>query len=70
MNDDPGSTHILTRHYGAMSQTVSQLVNSCTMPTRQVPVVQPLWVIKTPMDGVSTQPTPPSDNVDGTAGLH
>jgi hypothetical protein len=42
MNGDPSSTQILTRHCGAKPQTVSQLVNSGTMPIRQVPIVQPL----------------------------
>jgi hypothetical protein len=34
---DPGSTQILTRHYTVKSQTVSQLMNMGTTPTRQVP---------------------------------
>jgi hypothetical protein len=55
MNGDPGSTQILTWHNGAKSQTVIQLMNSRTVPTRQVPVVQPLWVIETATDGVGTQ---------------
>jgi hypothetical protein len=52
MNSDPDSTQILTRHCGAKSQTVSQLMNSGTAPTRQVPVVQPLRDTETPADGV------------------
>jgi hypothetical protein len=36
------------------------------MPTRQVPIVQPLQVIETPEDGVG----PLSDTLDGTVGLH
>jgi hypothetical protein len=52
MNDDPGSTQNLTRHYGAQSQTVSLLESSGTTPTRQVLAVQPLQVIKIPEDGV------------------
>jgi hypothetical protein len=42
LNGDLGSTQILTQHYGTKSQSVSQLVNSMAMPTRQVPIVQPL----------------------------
>jgi hypothetical protein len=42
-----GSTQILTRHCGAKSQKVSQLVDSRTIITRQVLIVQPLWVIET-----------------------
>jgi hypothetical protein len=38
--------------------------------TRQVPVVQPLRVIETPMNGVGAHATPPSDNPDRTVGLH
>jgi hypothetical protein len=34
LNDDPGSSQILSQHCGAKSQTVSQLANSGTMPTR------------------------------------
>jgi hypothetical protein len=70
MHGDLGSTHILTQHYSAKSQTVSQLMNSGTAPTRQVPVVQPLRVIETPTDGVSAHAAPPSDNPDGTVGIH
>jgi hypothetical protein len=33
MNGDPCSTHILTRHYGAQSQIVSQLESLDTTPT-------------------------------------
>jgi hypothetical protein len=40
------------------------------MYTRQVPIVQPLQVIKTPMDGVSAHGTQPSDNLDVIVGLH
>jgi hypothetical protein len=69
MNDDPGSTHILTRHYGPKSQTISQLMNEETAPTRQEPIVQSLRVIKTPADGVNAQAAPPSDNPDGTVGF-
>jgi hypothetical protein len=36
-NGDPVSTQILTRHFGAHSQTVSQLVNSWTTPTSKSP---------------------------------
>jgi hypothetical protein len=52
MNSDLDSTQILTQHCGAKSKTVSQLMNSGTVPTRQVPVVQPLRVTETPADGV------------------
>jgi hypothetical protein len=51
MNGDPGSTQIWTQHYGAKSQTVSQLVNPGITPSRQVLVVQPLQVIKTSQMG-------------------
>jgi hypothetical protein len=67
---DPGSTQILTRKYGAKSHTVSKLVNSITAPTRQVLVVQPLYDIETPTDGVGVHFAPLSDNLDGTRGLH
>jgi hypothetical protein len=70
MHGDLDSTQILTQHYGAKSQTVSQLTNSGTIPTRQVPIVQPLQVIKTPADGVGACITPPSDNTDRTVWLH
>jgi hypothetical protein len=56
VNGGPGSTQILTRHYGAKSRTVSKLANSGTVPTKKVPVVHPLRVIKTPADGVGAQP--------------
>jgi hypothetical protein len=70
MNGDPGSTQILTRHCGAKSQTISQLTNLRTASTRQVSTVQPLWVIKTLVDRVGVQATPPSNNLDRTMGLH
>jgi hypothetical protein len=70
MHGDPDSTQILTRHYGAQSQTVSHLVNSGTTPTRQVFVVHPLWVIKIPTDGVGAHAAPPSSNLDGIVWLH
>jgi hypothetical protein len=44
-------------------------MNLGTTPTRQVPIVQPLWVIETPTDGVNVQAMPPSDNPNGTVGL-
>jgi hypothetical protein len=53
-----------------MSWTISQLANSGTTPTRQVPDVQPLWVIKTHEDVVGAQTVPLSNNPDGTVGLH
>jgi hypothetical protein len=53
-----------------MSQTVSQLKSLGTMLTRQVPVVQPLQVIKTPTDGVRECATQPYDNLNGSMGLH
>jgi hypothetical protein len=52
-----------------MSQTVSQLKSLGTMPTRQVPIVQPLQVIKTPTDGVHERATQPYDNPNGSMGL-
>jgi hypothetical protein len=52
VNDDSGSTQILTQYYGAQSQTVSPLESSGTTPTRQVLAVQPLRVIKILEDGV------------------
>jgi hypothetical protein len=70
MNSNPGSTQILTRHYGTKSHTISQLTNSGTMPTRQVPIVQLLWVIETPVDGVVVLITAPSNNPDRIVGLH
>jgi hypothetical protein len=45
---DPDSTQILSQHRGAKSQTISLLANAGTTPTRQVPSVQPLWVIAMP----------------------
>jgi hypothetical protein len=70
MNGDPGSTQTLTRHCGAKSQTVSQLVKSGTTPARQVSIIQSLRVIETPTDRVSAYIAPPSDNMDRTVGLH
>jgi hypothetical protein len=58
---DPGSTQILTRQCGAQSQT---------MPTRQVPVVQPLQVIETPEYRVGAYFAPTFDNPNGPVGLH
>jgi hypothetical protein len=69
-NGDPGSTQILTWHYGVKSQTVSQLMNSATTPTGQVLIVQPLQVIKILTDGVRAQATPPFDNPNRIVGLH
>jgi hypothetical protein len=34
-----------------------------------VSIVQPLWVIETPTDGVNVHAAPPSDNSDGTVGF-
>jgi hypothetical protein len=70
MNRDLGSTRIQTRHYGAKSKIVSQLMNSGTAATRQVPVVQPLRIIETPPDRVSAHVAPLSDNPNGTMGLY
>jgi hypothetical protein len=36
----------------------------------QVSIVQPLLVIETPMDEIGALAAPPSDNPDGTMGLH
>jgi hypothetical protein len=69
-NGDPVSTQILTQHCGAKPQTVSQLTNSRTAPTRQVLVVQPLWVIETPEEGVDVQAAAFSDNPDGAVRIH
>jgi hypothetical protein len=66
---DPGSTQILTRHCGAKSHTDSQLTNLGPMPTRQVPIIQPLWVFETPVDGVGDHVALPFDNPDGTGGF-
>jgi hypothetical protein len=41
-----------------------------TVPTRQVSVIQPLWILETPADRVGSQAVAPSDNPDGTVGLH
>jgi hypothetical protein len=38
---DPGSTKILTRHFSAQSQTVSQLVSSRTMPSSKSSYLSP-----------------------------
>jgi hypothetical protein len=72
MNGDPGSTQILTRHYGAQSQTISQLESSRTTATSKSPQLkaQPLRVIATPADGVDAYATPHSANPDETVGLH
>jgi hypothetical protein len=67
---DPGSTQILTRHYGAKSQTISQLMYLGITPTRQVPIVQPIRVIETPTDGADMQAAPPSDKPNATVGFH
>jgi hypothetical protein len=67
---DPSPTQILTQHSGAQSHTDSPLTNSGTAPTRQVPIVQDLWVIETLADGVSVLAVPPFNNPDGTMGLH
>jgi hypothetical protein len=70
LNGDLGSAHILTRHFGAKSHTISQFTNSGITPTSQVPIVQPLRVIETPADRVNMQVAPPYDNPNGTMGLH
>ncbi len=41
MNSDLGSTQILTRHYSAKSQTVSQLESLGTTPTSKSPQFSP-----------------------------
>jgi hypothetical protein len=56
-----GSTQILTQHCGVKSQTISHVVNSETAPSGQELVVQSLWVIETPVYGVSAQAAPPSN---------
>jgi hypothetical protein len=45
-------------------------MNSETALTSQVPIVHPLRVIETPVDGVSVHGSPPSNNLDGTMRLH
>jgi hypothetical protein len=69
MHCDLGSAQILTQHYGAKSQTASQLMSSRTTPTRQVPVVQPLWVIEAPVDGVCACAMHPPDKADRIVGF-
>jgi hypothetical protein len=49
---------------------MSQLTNMGTLSTRQVLVVQPLRVIKTPTDGVHAYVAHPSNNPDGSKGFH
>jgi hypothetical protein len=39
-------------------------------PTRQVPIVQTLWVVETTADVVAALAAPPSINPDETVGLH
>jgi hypothetical protein len=70
MNGDSSSTQILTQHCSAKSETISQLVNLGTTPSRQVHRVQPLRDIETPVDGVGVHATPPSENPKGTVGLY
>jgi hypothetical protein len=41
VNGDPGPTQILTRHFSAQSQTVSQLESSGTTPTSKSPQIMP-----------------------------
>jgi hypothetical protein len=68
-HDDPDSTQILTRYCGAKSQTVSQLTNTRVALTRQVPIVQPLRVIKTPTSGVRVHAACPSKYPDRSGGF-
>jgi hypothetical protein len=70
LNGDPGSTQILTQHYGAKSQTISYLMNSGTTPTRQVPIVQPLQTIKILEVRIDALAAPLSNNPNGTTRLH
>jgi hypothetical protein len=46
VNGDLGSTQILTRHYGAQSQTISQLQSSGTTPTSNSPQLSPCGLSK------------------------
>jgi hypothetical protein len=46
MNGDPGSTQILTHHYGAQSETVSHLESLRTMPTSKSPLFSPSGLSK------------------------
>jgi hypothetical protein len=66
---DLDSTQILTQQCSAMSQTVSQLTNMGNMPTRQVPIVHPLRVIKTPAYRVRVYAAHPSDKSDISGGF-
>jgi hypothetical protein len=69
MTGDPDFTQILTQQSSVKSQTISRLTNLRTTPIKQVPLVQPLRVIKTPEDGVGVHAAPPSDNPNGIVGL-
>jgi hypothetical protein len=46
LNGDPGSTQILTQHYGAQSQTVSHLESSRPTPTIKSPQLSPSGLSK------------------------
>jgi hypothetical protein len=46
LNGDSGCTQILTRHCGALSQTVSQLASSRTTPTSKSPQLRPSGLTK------------------------
>jgi hypothetical protein len=46
LNSNPGSTQILTRHYGAQSHTISQLESSGIMLTSKFPQPSPSGLLK------------------------
>jgi hypothetical protein len=56
MNGDPGFTQILTRHYGAQSQTVDQLESPGTTPTSQSPQLNPSGLLQHPRTGSMRMP--------------
>jgi hypothetical protein len=47
-NGVPGSTQILTQHYGAQSQTISQRKSSGATPTSKFPQLSPFGLSKHP----------------------
>jgi hypothetical protein len=51
-NGDPGCTQILTWHYDAQSQTVSQLVSSRTTPSSKSPQFSPSGLLTRPRMGL------------------
>jgi hypothetical protein len=51
MNGDPGSTQIRTWHYGARSQTVSQLMSPGTTLTSMSSMPSPSRLLQQPQTG-------------------